>query len=403
MYFIRKYRFFKFTLILLLPVLLCGCWDYLEVEKRGYVLGISIDKADIGEANLNKFEYFQGETDYPKYTFGIEIPIISRAQVRPTGQAGGNPAAPQRTWNLRVSSNTFFSANRQFSTRLDYPPFYSHIQSIVIGEAVARDGLIGPLDLILRDPEMRRRTKVYIVHGEAFEIFNVSPKIDDYSSTYLKSLTNGSKKTSRILHRTDLGQVARALHGNHAFVLPRVIYSAEEIKNAGCAVFKNGKMLGWLDEVKTTYLKWIADAVLGSDFVITIPSGGTKFINLEVKKVKTRVTPIVENDNISFKLDCSAVVNVAEAMGDIPPNVSEPEFIKTIENLASNHIQHQMKNTIEYIQKNFNADPFRFYICLQTKEPKVWNKVKDNWDDIFTYVKVDVSAQVKVSQMGLIK
>jgi spore germination protein len=376
----------------------------MDIEQRGYVLGIAIDKADPAVISKNDLEYSKMESGIPRYTYSIQIPIISRSQSKPSSQGGGGGGGPvDRSWILKMHGNSFFEVNREYATRLDYPPYYPHLQAIVISAAVAEEGIALPIDVFLRDTEMRRRTKLFITPGKADAILKVSPKIDDYSALYLRSLIKGSEKTSSILHKTDLGEVSKALHGNHDFVLPRVVGTDEEIKDSGCAVFKNDKMVGWLDEVKTAYTKWIADAVKGDSVVIQLPDSIDETITLEVAKLKTKKTPIINGDDITMKIETKASLNIVEVTSSNMPISYTQEFIKKVTKAAEEHLKKELTSTIKYVQKEFGADTFFFYRSMERYAPDTWDKVKDNWHEVFVNIKPEVTVKVSIEHTGLVK
>jgi len=401
----------KILLVFISLLMLSSCWDYKEVEKRGYVLGIAIDKAfpipegyedyksHMSEKELEIYELQKGE---PKYSITIQIPILPKAQIKPLG-AGGGGSDEEKSWDLTILGKSFYEINREFSTRLDYAPFYEHLQVIVINEDVAREGIIPPLDMILRDPEMRRRTKVFVTSEEAHKILDVTPRIDDYASIYLAQLPTNADKTSRMAHLTDLGEVVQSLHSNVDFVLPRVISTKDEIKNAGLAVFKKDKMVGWLGEVYTIYAKWIRDSVKGGIIVIRAPRDPDVLITLELKKVKTKVRPIIENDNIKMHIESNAVVDIAELAETHYENALDKDFIKRVEEKAEKEVKTRIEDTVRYVQKELGADIFHFNVIMKSFAPKEWEEVKDNWHYEFKKLDIKVDVNIKVNNVGTIK
>lgn len=408
-----RIRVNKLCLTILLihcTIIMAGCWDYFEVEQRGYVLGVAIDKVSIidkdfeDETTYNReLETMETQEGKPEYAYTIQMPIIARSQTKPTGQGGGTGSDKKRVWNLTVAGNSFFEAQRVYSTRTDYPPFFEHIQSIIISEDVARKGVIEPLDMLTRDPEMRRRVKVFVTSGEARKVLDIEPKIDDYSAMYVAALTENIGKSARMPHKTDLGKMAENLHGNRAFILPRVTTDSEEVKYAGGAVFKEGKMLGWLGELDINYSKWAADAVKGGTIVVPMPDHPGDLITLEIYKVDTKVRPEVSNGDITLHVKTKAKVYIAEEFRDEFYNTFYIDFTKKFEKAAEEKVAKGMKNTIELMQKEYGADVFFFYKALERYAPDTWDKVKDNWDEVFRNVKIDIDVDVKMIQRGLIK
>ncbi|MCC5910017.1 MAG: Ger(x)C family spore germination protein, partial [Clostridiaceae bacterium] len=356
----RQLRLCIKYLPILMIVVLTGCWDYTEVEDRGYVLGLSIDKAFPIPRGLDDLDEYLGERELeimplqegdPKYAYTVQIPIIPEAVVKPEG-AGGGGGAEERAWNLTIVGNNFFEVNRQLSTRLDFPPFYEHLKVIVISEEVAREGIMEPLDMFLRDHEMRRRTRLFITPHEAKKALDVSPRIEDYASIYLEKLPFNADKTSRIAHKTDLGEVSKSIHGGVDFVLPRIIAIEDEVKNAGVAIFKNNKMVGWLGEIDTIYAKWVRDAVLGGIIAVEGPEGIGQLV-VEVTQAKTQVRPKVSNDDITMKIDIEAKFNFVEELLPKEINAFDREFIKDVERKVKEKLEREIKDTVEYVQEEY--------------------------------------------------
>jgi len=408
-----SYKYSKIVLSLFFIIILTGCWDYKEIENRGYVLGIAIDKPKPlpkgyedqksykQEKKLEKMELQQGD---PQYAYTVQIPILPKAQVKPIGGGGGGGGAESsRSWDLTLLGNSFFEANREFSTRLNYAPFYEHLKVIIINEKVAREGIIPPLDMILRDPEMRRRTKVFVTSEEAHKILDVTPRIDDYAAMYLADLPRNATKTSRMPHITDLGEVAESLHGQVDFGLPIVISTSDEIKIIGAAAFKGDKMVGRLSGIQTIYAKWIRDAIKGGVIVIKARHNPNILLTLELKKVKTKLRPIVDGDNVKILIKSKAVINLAEESETRYKDALKQDFIKNIEQGAKDEIESNIKETIKYVQQELGADIFHFKVILQKFAPKTWEQVEDDWYEVFRNLDIVVDVDVELEYIGTVK
>ncbi|SET42216.1 spore germination protein [Natronincola peptidivorans] len=399
------------VLSLITLVFVTACWDYMEVERRGYVLGVAIDKTNplprgqedleeyLSERDLERMKLHEGQ---PKYAYTIQIPVIPEAIARPEA-GGGAPGAVDRTWDLTIEGNNFFEVNRQFSTRLNYPPFYEHLKVIVISEEVARDGIIEVLDMFLRDHEMRRRTKVFVTPLDAKSILDVSPRIDDYTSLYLDKLPLNASKTSRMPHKTDLGEVSKSLHNELDFVLPRIIATKDEIKYAGAAVFKGDEMIGWLGELDTNYTKWVRDAVLGGIEVVSSPHNPDELVVVEITEGKTNVIPRVTEGSIVMEIEVEGTFNLVEEYRGQFHNIFDRSFKKKVEEKIARKLEKEIYDTIHHVQETFGADIFHFNVALQRYEPRLWEEIQENWHDIFPNIEVEVKAEANIRLMGLTK
>jgi spore germination protein len=401
----------NWVLIVLCITLLTGCWDHQEIQERGYVLGVAIDKAYPLPKGQETNQSYMSERDLeimpthrkkPIYSFTIELPVIALAKSQPAGGGGGGGEG-EASWELTIRGNTFMEVNREFSTRLDFPPFYEHLQAIVISEDVARKGISSVLDLFLRDHEMRRRTRIFIAPGEAKKILEVKPRISDYTSIYLAALPFNANRTSRVLHKTDLGEVSRSLHTKTDFALPRVIASEDEIKDAGSAVFKGDKMVGWLGEIDTVYLKIIRDAALGGVIVVDMPGNPEAIVTLEIRKIKTEVMPVITEHSIKMKIETAVTFNQAEKTEAHFRNSLDEAYINALEKKAEKLMEAQMKDTVKYVQNEFGADVFQFDVIMQRYAPDTWDQVKDRWHEVFTQIEPEVHVKAKVEQIGTMK
>ena len=51
-------------------------------------------------------------------------------------------------------------------------------------------------------------------------------------------------------------------------------------------------------------------------------------------------------------------------------------------------------------QKELKTDIFGFGETIHRKYPKMWKKMKDNWDDIFPNLPVNITVEVDTKQLG---
>src|SRR5699024_268208 len=151
----------SFTLCFFLFILLTGCWDQINIEERGFVIGTAVDKADDNSDENKKL--------------ALTNQIVSPAELG-TPTEGGSDKLPYI--NLNASGESIFAINRKMLKETSRPPFYEQLRLLVISEEVALDGdlFASMLDLFIRDQEMRRIIKVIIVEDKAKDVLEVDPK-----------------------------------------------------------------------------------------------------------------------------------------------------------------------------------------------------------------------------------
>lgn len=175
------------AIFLTLTLFLTGCWDRVEIEERGFVVGAGIDLAEDEEAEKGQY----------RLTFQFVIPGGLQAK-----EGGGKGARDAAYFNLSSSANTMFTAARDMSFLTSRSPYLQHLRMILISEELAEKGeLANSLDLFLRDHEMRRATKIMVTEGEARQLLDTNPKNEKLPVMYFESTALNPTKSSRIYPR----------------------------------------------------------------------------------------------------------------------------------------------------------------------------------------------------------
>jgi len=399
-----------FIILCAFIALSCGCSDRVDIENRGYILGIAIDayppipKGLEGKKEENeekKMELMPLDTGKPMYTMTVQMPIVAKSSLRvKAGTSGKGGSDEERSWEITLAGNSFFEMNREIAARTNFRPFYEHLQVIIISDEVARKGLANVLDFFIRDPEMRRRTKVYITKGEAKKVLDVRPRIEDYSSIYLAKITDNAVKSARIIYKTDLGELVKSIHLGLDSTLPIVEGTKDEIKEAGIAILKDDKMVGSTTGDHLESIKYISNLHKGGVETAKIPGRENAIATLEVKNVKTKTTPKISGRIPTFKIDIKVRGDYIENINIDTHGKIDEEYLRTMEKVFADSIKKKCMETIKLMQEKFKADVFQFEMILRTEEPSYWKKYKNEWDDIFPEVKTEVNVSVEIQQIG---
>jgi len=403
--------------------LLTGCWDRIDIETRAYILGIAIDKyppspAEAEETKVPiasseeevKFEKMELHAGKASYAMTVQIPILKKAEMMNAGTGrGGSSEEEPKTWEITQIGSSFMSMNREILSRTNLIPYYEHLQVIIISEDIAKEGIENIIDFFTRDQEMRRRVKVFVSSGQAKSILDVNPRTEDFSSLYLANIPMNSKKNSRMVYEVDLGEIITYAYQGYDFVLPRVEATKDEIKASEAAIFKKGKMVGWMSELEVEAYKFLTNRFLGGIIVTEITEDiapeiqGKGLITLEVTKSKTKITPLIKEGKPFLKIDIKVEGNYAEELHTHTHGKLNKELIKKAEEQFAEEIETLCKDTIKKIQQKYGADIFQFGHIFKTKKPAYWKQVEKYWDVVFPELEVELNADVDIILTGVIR
>ncbi|NLT94509.1 MAG: hypothetical protein GXW85_03070 [Clostridia bacterium] len=155
-----KQKRYLFLLVVIIPLLFSGCWDKKEINQIGFAVGLGLDKEG---------------GDY-QITTQMALPALL--------EGGGGGEEPP-VWLVSGKGRTIFEAIRDVNTRSARKPFWGHLNVIVFGEEVAKDGLVPVLDLLSRGKELRRSNYVVVAQGKAKDILEAQPKLESINAVFI--------------------------------------------------------------------------------------------------------------------------------------------------------------------------------------------------------------------------
>lgn len=183
------------------------------------------------------------------------------------------------------------------------------------------------------------------------------------------------------------------------------IESKQETENKGLiflgtAVFKDDRLIGYLDDVETMGLNWMTNKMKNCIIVIPGIKDNNKKISIQIKTAKTEIEVELIDNNYLFniKVNASGIINETEEYIDFS---NDENFIK-LQNEVNKIIKEQIEKVINKQQKQLQSDIFGFGLILNQKYPDEWDKLKDNWDNVFINVEYSIEVDFKVLNSGLI-
>ncbi|MGE5654993.1 MAG: Ger(x)C family spore germination protein [Bacillota bacterium] len=397
--------------VLSLSLLATGCWDRREIETRGFVLAIGIDLATPEEVQTAKgialeaspqaMEYAPTPNETCLYRMTIQYPILKRAKAPGPAGGGGGSSSEAAFWNLSGVGSSLFGIDRDFATRTTIPPFYEHLQVVLINAEAAKKGLNLFMDFFFRDPELRRRTPVMLCEQSAQSILAIKPQVEDFTAMYLGRLPRNVGLTARIVHKTELGTVSEYLHNGQDFLLPRIVTSGREIKAAGAGIFREDKLVGWLNEDEMEAVKWLGGFAVGDWITVSCPDHPPGPITVELNKGDTKVKVISDGDKPRFEFAVEMSGNIVEDLCEHDDKLWDPAFLRRVEAQVAKTMEAKMDHALEKLQKELQSDMLHLGSDVERQDPKLWNQIKSSWREIYPTVETKPKVRATIRLVGL--
>lgn len=396
-----------FTAALLLIILIMpGCWDCVEVEELAYVIGVLVDDAPGGKVSL------EVQT--------LNARALGGGGGGVTGGGGGGRAV--KPYNNYVSAaDTLFDADRDMVKGMSRRLFFSQNQIIVVTEKAAREeGLRKNLDFFVRNPEFRRTNWVFVFKGgEPKKLFELPGIIEPTPVQRILGRIKNKRKTNEFAP-VQLGEFIMNLESegiqpfaggikvkpSKAFVktdIEKILgvgTAKENVVLEGTAVFKNERLAGWLNETETRGLLWVVNKVEGGSLTVPFESLNDQ-VTLEIIRARSQVEPEIRDGRIFMSVKVNAVTNIGES--EVTRDFSNPAAVEELRRRAAKVIANEIRLALEKTQGELRSDIFGFGRALHRKFPRQWKQVKEKWDEkVFPRVQVELEVNIIIRSVGLV-
>lgn len=373
-------------LVLIMTLLLCGCWDRRELNSIAIVAGTAVDTAG--------------------KLITVTYQIIVPSSVRSSEGVGSGGKSGDFVRVVYTTDKSVPEAVRDFAAKGSRKIFMAHNSVIVFGRAAARKGVYQFLDYFYRNPQVRPNTLIVVADREGGDILRCLVGLETIPALGVFHSVMYSSENSYVQAITLQDFAERMISKTTAPIAP-IVYIYEEngflmkkekrVRIQGMAVFKRGKMVGEMDPVETEGLLWALGKVkMGA---VTIPGPESLGeIGLEIKGASSQIIPVIQDGVPGVRVKMKIVANISGQQK--PVNLATPEQITRLEKYLSDEVARYVSSAC---RKSFrlNADVFAFGEAFHRGYPGEWRKMEPRWDKLYRDLKVDISVKSQILRVGM--
>ncbi|MBE4907334.1 Ger(x)C family spore germination protein [Bacillus luteolus] len=382
-------RVTRLSMIIVMLLCLTSCWSRNELTELAIVSGMAIDKED------------------EEYLLTVQV-------VNPGEIAGKTFSSRLPVTTYKATGRSIFESLRKISKESAKRLYFSHLRMVVISEEQAKSGISKILDLMSRDHEFR--TDFYTVISKdvkASDTLNILTAIEknpankvftslEISHSYWAP-TLGVKLDNLISELTQQGDnpvlTGIIVKGNKE--IGKTLSNVEKTETPASliidhfAVFKGDKLVGWLNEDESKGHNYITDKVESTVAVVDWEDGNITF---EVRDTQTKVDAVIEDSKPKIQVKVTTEVNVGEVQAKI--DLLNENIIEQLEEELNRNKVSKMNQAVEKA-KELKTDIFGFGEVIHREDPKLWNQIKDKWNDEgFVNLTVDIKSDTNIRRLG---
>ncbi|MDQ8738031.1 Ger(x)C family spore germination protein [Paenibacillus sp. LHD-38] len=368
----------------LFSMTLTGCWDLQLLIKKKMINGISFDAAKDGKL------------------VGTVSAVILKSK--------GSGQFEVKTEEFQATGDSVFNVGSTVDSMLPGTIEASKTHVLIIGEDLAKRGIMSPLEFFYRYPKGYLASNVLISKGLASEVLSFETTESSPAAYSIKQMVDGSVGKTIVPKQNLFTLWSQITDPGVDAVLPMI----HKTKNKALvvdsiALFDGTKFTGAsLSRDESTILLLLMDK-LNKHAFMDIPlkqsSEESKFkemtvnmITFEVRKVK-RSFKVSARENTE-EIECSLKVDLYGAISSYPSNMGRKiDRVQLNQEIAA-ILNEQAAEVASKLQKA-NCDALGIGRKLRVNHSNLWKNI--DWNNKYKEVKLKPSIQVHITSTGVIQ
>lgn len=393
----RKLCKLLLCLILVIPIL-TGCWDRLEIEERGTILGLAIDPIT---KSVKGFTGPNAKSDIAGYKLTAQVAIPGRIPLGPSGPSSGGGPSEKPVWIISKTGKTIDDAINSLQQELSTRVFFGHLRMIIVNEAIAKKGMQDIQDFFRRNAEIRRLAWLVISKRSAGEVIGATPQLEKVPILYLVSTMDNAVRMGKIPN-VFLGNYWSTLSSKGRDpILPYIsLHHKDRIEIEGLAVFKGDRMISNLDQFGTAaYMELTGERHAGYGIAVPVPGDPKHSAIIKGTNRKAKIKLRTEKGKPFFDVYMRIEANLQEKTGK---SRNDDKMMMQIGKETSQLLMKNQKNTLKMLKK-WRTDIIGYGEYVRGGNPKYWSKyrTREEWDKEFANLDVRLHLNVQMRRTGM--
>lgn len=359
-------------MILVLSLLVSGCWDRKEIENRELAIAMAVDKAKQG------------------IEVSIQVPIIGN--IAGSGESAGG-AGGKSTQVFHQQGETLADALTKINGKMDKSLFLGHLSLVFLGEEQARIGIKNILDVMRRDTYIQRRLYPVVAKGKGRRLLEDGTDMEQLKAMFVKNmLETGEKAQATIPFRLHDLLVTLSTPTRKVPILNYIGVVDGKYQWLGLAVFNEDRMIGTLSPEEAIPLLQIREQKVGQRILIKCPvgNGSYQFYPLNMRR-KIQVT---KEPRIQVLVEIEGRLTEKTCLEQGKENRQKRQLEQQIQQIY----QQRANRLIQKAQKDWKLDIFEFGRYIHAYHNSLYQAI--NWEKTFRKIPIDVSYHVYIRREG---
>lgn len=363
-----------YCLLMSFVILISGCYDSEDIDRRAIVSTIGIDSRPKGQMLV---------------TFRMHM-------ISPSNDGSKNNGGKSFLTRSSLTSGLFQALNN-IQIQHDHTTFIGQCRGVVIGEEFANIGLKTGLDFFSRMPTFPPSSYVVIGRPAAEAIQNINwseTEIHDQNIRWFFSNRPNQK------YGVKKWSLFRDIHDPLQDPLIPIVTpwdNNQTMKMVGLAVFKEDRMIGEINLTETVFLELLRNTWKESRITIDLSQNNQASFHSITGRKKVKVRYLKERPVFKFTLRLKAF------LGELTRGAKSPLTEKELEIIQKQTENHLEKSLVKILKKlqTMESDPLGLGNYFRAKQSKHFSIKK--WPLHYQQAEFEVNVKVLIESLGVLK
>ncbi len=375
------------VLIILANMLLGGCLSEGELTDIGIAVSVGIDKSEDGY--LVTYQVMNPKSISSKAP--NEAPILLYSE----------------------SGKDLFQIKRKITEQSPRKMYHSHLRTVVLGEDIAREGIKDILDFFVRGHEYR--TDFYFLIAKGTTAKNILKVITPLESVSQMEVYHAIERSEEVWAPTKTIRIFELVNkinsdGDNPVMMGVEILNPNDKSNSNenlmlsnaarlsitsLGAFKKDKLIGWLTEQESSGYNNTIGKVESTGSYVEYEQNR---ISIEAIEAEAKRKAYILNGEPAINVEISWVYDIAAITGDL--DITDEDVIEKINDKVKEKLLMLCNSAVKRAKEDFESDIFGFGEDIHRAYPKLWRKIKNDWNKQFTKLPVSFNVEPKVNNLG---
>lgn len=335
-----------------------------------------------------------------------EYKISAQVIKPPAGEEGGGGGSELPTWSVSATGKTIMGAIRNLNELSPRRLYWAHLQVIIFGDKLAREGVSPVISWFERDRDSRAGALLIVTNGTAEDLLNKKIELGNIPSKSMAELIEGSKLRQISAMEVKLRDLMTMLTTPGIEPVLDVI-NPKEIRGKvetfeldGVAIFNGDKLKGYIYGPEAT-----GTEIINNKLNFTIVEGKCpktqkedEYFGFQITDFQSKVKPQLNGDKITLKVYVVLEGNLLDQT--CPNDLLEVENLDLVEKEITEKIKESVVNEFQ-VAKEMEADIYGIGRDIRRFYPEYWKEIKGS-SAYLNQVDFDIKVKSNIRRSGLI-